>query len=293
LPGKAGGRKREEPASGAADPDASALQNAAKPGARGADAPDPELESELTGIFDGLAIAMEKQMLKALPPPPKDTKIKNADFTVDSKKNHHAKEGENGGEFITKDGDGATAKKPEEKSAEIAPPKRITVAEADARLTRGEKVTAVDGKEVNFGQRLKGKLEDPKHPEYGQQRRKELLEYAQDSVRSGQHIKETTNGDTRGVYYKEHEIVSIKDGVQKKKGIACIVSERDGEAFDIRYMNKGQALRKGLINRTRPAKKNRLPFTGAVACAMDWQPSRALLDAIVAADGNQLRGAKN
>jgi phage gp29-like protein len=156
-PSPQGGRKREEPASGDDDPDASALQNAAKPGARGADAPDPELAAELTGIFDGLALTMEKQMLKALPPPPKDTKIKNA--TVDANDDHHS---EDNGKFVTKDGGGGgeTGETGETKASTKGKKYDIKTISTPEEIGEFYDYANIGGKQVPHATRLLGKVSD-------------------------------------------------------------------------------------------------------------------------------------
>ena len=145
-------------------------------------------------------------------------------------------------------------------------PRRITTTEADQRLTRGTHVTSSTGKEVHFGPRLKLKLESD--PDY--EARKELLDFGIDAVRNGQCVTETTDGDVRDIYFKQYDFAGTQ------RGLITLVSARDGEVFNIRYITRNQAKAKGFLNRSSGSPLGYGP---------DEQPSATVIRAIVAADG--------
>jgi phage gp29-like protein len=141
------------------------------------------------------------------------------------------------------------------------PPRRIKADEADRILTKGVVETDRFGTEVHFGPRLKSKLESK--PEYVA--RKEMLNWARETVRTGKKTNAVENNELRDYYGKLfHE-------KGKDKGMMVIVSVKDGQAFNI-----FRAPRKHLRGKGLSAREGDEPGE---------QPPVAVLQAIAAASG--------
>jgi len=118
-------------------------------------------------------------------------------------------------------------------------PARISVKEADELLSKGVREKDADGNEVNFGMRLKQKLEaDTRYSG-----RKELLEWGREAVRSGKRVRDDAKGEERDHYYKH-----FRDE-QKRKAVMVVVDVRDGEAFNLFRVKDSYLKSKGFMNR--------------------------------------------
>jgi len=137
-------------------------------------------------------------------------------------------------------------------------PDRMSANEADDLLERGFAEKAADGDVVKFGRRLKKKLDAS-----GGNSRKEFLNWARETVRSGKPDRVVENGETRTVYSK----IFTEQG--RDKGFLTIVDTRDGEAFNI-YRKDAGAIRAGKHLKNRQAGE---------------QPPEPVLQAIAAAGG--------
>ena len=111
------------------------------------------------------------------------------------------------------------------------------------------------------------------------------MDFAEEAVLDGQYKQEETSGDKRGLYCKQFEI----EERGKKKGLLVLVSERDGEAFNIRYIKINQANRKGFI--VADALKNRALLEEECPWAdrQERNLSPALLNAMADSDRIQHR----
>jgi phage gp29-like protein len=116
-----------------------------------------------------------------------------------------------------------------------APP-RISAAEADAKLTAGFTEKNAVGEDRKFGLRAKQYLE--KKPDA--QQRKEHIEWARETVRSGK--KSIVSGNE--VYAK----VFLDNS--KQKGILTVASAKDGEVFDWYRKDAGVVKRKFMNRQT-------------------------------------------
>ena len=146
-------------------------------------------------------------------------------------------------------------------SGKVKEPKEITVAEADARLTKGETETSVAGKDVHFGARMKTKLDSK--PEYAD--RKKLLEFGQDAVRTGVYTQhpDPKTGEMRDYYAKVYQTGD--------KHMLVIVDSKDGEAFNLFHTDRSYLSRKGYLGARRGEPSE------------DEQPSPGILQACAAA----------
>jgi uncharacterized protein Veg len=144
-----------------------------------------------------------------------------------------------------------------------APP-RITVQEADALLTAGFSEEDSRGDTVHFGMRLKNHIEVASHTQADIKGRKEHLEWARETVRSGQSREMVHQGELRKIYSK----VFVDE--RKRKGFRTVVSIRDGEAYSIFRL---------------PARKAMVKNHGKYQA--EEQPSGYVLRAIAAAGGSE------
>lgn len=126
----------------------------------------------------------------------------------------------------------------------IRNPRRITAGKADGMLERGFTVRSKTGDHVRFGMELKAKLD----AQPDGTARKELLEFARETVRAGEVKQVDVGGEIRTVYGK----VWLVD--EKGKGMLVIVDATGGYAFNYyparagkvaRMFNRGDLLESG------------------------------------------------
>ena len=101
------------------------------------------------------------------------------------------------------------------------PPDRLTIAEANNLLTKGDPVQDAQGRTVIFGQRLKDKLESKP----GYEPRKKLVSWGQEAVRSGEFSQHVKEGELRNYYAK---VFRTKD-----EAVLVVVDSKDGQAFNL------------------------------------------------------------
>ncbi|MEI8289812.1 MAG: DUF935 family protein [Verrucomicrobiota bacterium] len=118
-------------------------------------------------------------------------------------------------------GNGSTGGIPEGEA-----PKRYTVQEADALLTKGVEEKDTDGRLIKFGVRYKEHTEAHNNPDDVRDR-KERLSWSQETVRTGKRFeyKDPNSGKNHSAYAK---FFSEKG---KSKGFVSLVDVHDGEAF--------------------------------------------------------------
>lgn len=144
-------------------------------------------------------------------------------------------------------------------------PQRISIAAADELLTKGFTEKDSQGRKIHFGIRLKEHIEA--HAASDVAGRKEQLEWARETVRTGKAVPVIHEGQARTHYAK------IFNEGGKDKGFATIVDTIDGEAFSIFQVRAKKLRRKGLVNR------------GGKKHQAEEQPSECVLRAIAAAGG--------
>ncbi len=132
-------------------------------------------------------------------------------------------------------------------------PDRIKVEEANRRLTEGENIADTGNVKIHFGTQMRDKISDD---------RKELLDWGQDTVKTGAKGSYEKNGEQRTRYGKIY-----MDG-DNKRAFQVLVDTKDGYAFNMHILAPGQLGRK---------------FKNRRRANTDEQPSAGVLQAIAAA----------
>ena len=132
----------------------------------------------------------------------------------------------------------------------------------------------MDGKDVNFGERLLYHLNDGKDVNDANER-KECLDWGKEAVRSGKHVVDSSRGEERDLYAK------IFHENEKDKGVLVVVDSKDGEAFSMYRQSTKGLKKKGLINRCGPK-----------GLRHEKQLSPEVLHSIVAADAGEDWGSQ-
>ncbi len=141
-------------------------------------------------------------------------------------------------------------------------PDRISTAEADKQLATGVSEQDASGRQVQFGSRLKNKLDR----QADGAARKQLLNWGRDTVKIGKAADLKVGAETRTHYGK------IFHDASKRRGFLVVVDTKDGQAFNMHI--------------TTPSKLGR-KIGNRKGANSEEQPSASVLRALVAADNPQ------